>query len=99
MKIDYVRSGGLAGMRQGFSASSDSLSADARNQLLQLVQSSRFFDQPEVVKPDEMGADRFEYRITVEGDQGTRTIRVAEGAVPAELQPLITWLVQNSRHG
>lgn len=99
MKIDYVRSGGLAGMRQGFSVSSDSLSPDARNQLVQLVQSSRFFDQPAVIKPGEMGADRFQHKITVEGDQGSHTVQVVDGSVPAELQPLVTWLANNSRRG
>jgi Emfourin len=98
MKIEYVRSGGLAGMRQAFSASSESLSAEERNQLAQLVQSSRFFDQPEVVRPDPTGADRFQYRISVESDQGTHTVQVSEGSVPTELQPLINWLINTSRH-
>jgi hypothetical protein len=97
MKIEYVRSGGLAGLRQSYSASSDALSADEQSQLSQLIEDSRFFDQPEMIGTGGSGADRFQYRISVEDDGRSHTVQVGEDAVPAELRPLISWLANASR--
>jgi hypothetical protein len=38
------------------------------------------------------GADQFQYKISINSGQQTHEVQVDQGAVPAELQPLIAWL-------
>lgn len=97
MNIQFVRSGGFAGIRQSFSASSESLSAEQQKSLSELIQAARFFDQPEVMESSGAGADRFNYRISVEGEQGSHTVDVDEAAIPQEMRPLIAWLTTASK--
>jgi hypothetical protein len=97
MKIQFVRSGGFGGIRQSFSASSESLPADEHERLNELIQTARFFDQPALIESSGAGVDRFKYRISVEGEQGNHTVDVDEAAIPQEMRPLITWLTSASK--
>ena len=57
-----------------------------------LVEAAHFFEQPAVLRSSVPGADRFQYRISVETGQLKHTVQVDEAAVPHQLQPLIAWL-------
>ena len=97
MNIQFVRSGGFAGIRQSFGASSESFPAEEQKRLSELVQTARFFDQPAVIASPNSGADRFRYKISIEGDQGNHTVDVDEAAIPQEMKPLIAWLTTASK--
>ena len=60
--------------------------------MTELVEAARFFELPAVMRSPAPGADRFQYKISVETGELAHTVQVDEAAVPAELQPLIAWL-------
>lgn len=92
MKIRFERSGGFAGIPLQRNVSSDALPAEERNKLAELIETAHFFELPPLLRATEPGADRFQYKISVETEQGEHTVQVDEAAVPAPLQPLISWL-------
>jgi hypothetical protein len=92
MRIDFERSGGFAGISRTYSFSSDQMPAEEGRKVADLVEASGFFGLPPVIHATEPGADRFQYKITVESEQGSHTVQVDEGAVPSGLQPVISWM-------
>ena len=76
----------------------DSLPAEEALRLKELLKESNFFDLPGRLMSAGVQADRFTYRLTVESDQGTRSVEAAESAVPGEMRPLLEWLTRNSLH-
>ncbi len=92
MHIQFERSGGIAGIRLTHSVSSEVLPAEEEKKLAELVEAARFFELPATMRAMEPGADRFQYKISVETEQGKHTVQVDEVAVPAQLQPLLAWL-------
>jgi hypothetical protein len=61
------------------------------------VDAARFFDLPAVIASPTPGADRFQYKITVEAEGRRHTVEVGEAAVPGNLQPLIQRLITLAR--
>jgi hypothetical protein len=92
MHIQFERTGGIAGIRLTHSVSSEVLPAEEKKKLTELVEAARLFELPAMMRATEPGADRFQYKISVETEQGKHTIQVDEAAVPAQLQPLLAWL-------
>ena len=100
--VEYERSGGITGQTvrlviqdngsAHLYARADSTTvavpADTLARLKSLLQSIRFDTLRAEYRPSQAGADRYEYVITHRG----RSVRCQDGAVPAELQPLITAL-------
>lgn len=97
MQIQFERSGGFAGLRLAHSVSSEALPAEDGKKLKELVEGARFFELPATIRATEPGADRFQYKISVEAEQGKHTVQVDEAAVPAQLQPLLSWLKTAAR--
>ncbi len=97
MQIQFQRTGGIAGITQRYSVSPESLPDDDRRKLMELIANAHFFDQPAELRKAGPGADKFQYKISIESDQGSHEIRVDQGAAPAELQPLIAWLQAAAR--
>jgi len=92
IQIQFERSGGFAGIRQSHSISSDTLSPEEENKIIGLIETAHFFDLPPVLRSTQPGADRFQYKISVQSEQRQHTVQVDEAAVPAELQPFLAWL-------
>ena len=100
--VEYERSGGITGQtvklviqdngsaRLYTRADSTTLAvgADTLERLKSLLQSIRFDTLRADYRPSQAGADLYEYVITHRG----RSVRCQDGAVPAELQPLVTTL-------
>lgn len=100
--VEYERSGGITGQtvrlviqdngsaRLYARADSATLAvgADTLERLKSLLQGIRFDTLRADYLPPHAGADRYQYVITHRG----RSVRCQDGAVPAELQPLITTL-------
>ena len=94
MRVDLVRTGGVAGMRRASRIASDTLTEDDARELTRLVDASRFFDLPGRIDHADTDGDRFRYAITIDDGLRSHTVEVAEAAVPAALRPLVAWLTR-----
>ncbi|MGD2167120.1 MAG: hypothetical protein PVF63_03370 [Gammaproteobacteria bacterium] len=98
MKIRLERTGGFAGMTRTVEVDVDALSEDERTAVTALIQNADFFALPsEVTSTAPAGADRFNYRITVESASGTHTVEATEASAPDSLAPLIEWVNRNAQ--
>src|ERR1700758_5456815 len=97
MRIVLERSGGFAGIRQTNSVSTDQMPAEEARQVANLVAGAGFYELPSEIRSNAPGADRFQYKITVESERGTHMVQVDEAAVPPRLQPLLDWLKSFAR--
>ena len=91
IRIDFTKSGGIAGFRWTTKVDSTTLSAEEAQKLAKRIADARFFDLPEQFPPSGT-ADGFGFTITVEMNGMKHTVNVDEQKVPAELKPLIEWL-------
>ncbi len=97
MKASFERTGGFAGLRMAVTIESESLAPEERSRLAENLASGRFFDLPAKLTSPPGGADRFQYRITVEEPGRKHTVEFGEAAAPEELQPLIQQLTRLAR--
>src|ERR1700676_3279526 len=97
MRILFKRSGGFAGISQTKSISTDQMPAEEAQKVTSLVQQAGFFALPPVIESTQPGADRFQYQISVDGEQGAHSVQVDESAVPPSLQPLLDWMKNSAR--
>lgn len=89
MIIRVERSGGFTGIGQRSVIDTDQLDPQESQELLDLVESSGFF-QTALDKASAQGTpDRFNYSITVEDGQRRRTVEMNENDIPPEWQPLV----------
>jgi hypothetical protein len=96
VRVHFERTGGLAGRRIEVFVDSDSLPPTQVKRLQTLLVQSHFFDLPLELRSSLEGADRFQYRVTVEADNQSHTVEAGEAAVPETMWPLLDWL---TRHG
>jgi hypothetical protein len=97
MRIFFERTGGFASIKLQRTLDSSELAAGEAKRLDSLLKKSRFFELPARLESASPGADRFHYKLTVEDDQGVRTVEASDASVPVELRPLIDWLTSLSR--
>jgi hypothetical protein len=99
MRIDFVRSGGFAGILLSARIDLEKLSPDESATLERLINEANFFDLPEQIKPASPMPDRFEYQVTVSSSQRTHTVTVSESLVTEPLRPLLENLTELARTG
>lgn len=92
MQIQFVRSGGFAGLNLSATVDTDSLMPDEAQSLRDELNAAQFFSLPSTLEGSSLGADRFQYDITVDDAGRTHSVTVGEAAVPDSLQPLILHL-------
>lgn len=98
MKIHFERSGGFAGMTMNVDIDPHALSSTEREVLMTHVSNAEFFALPTaIVDPSSTGADRYNYRITIESSDRTHTVECTDGSAPASLTPLLEWLNDSAR--
>jgi hypothetical protein len=97
MKVTLERSGGFGGISQTNNISTDQMPEKEAREVAALVEEAGFFGLPSVIHSTEQGADRFQYKITVESERGVHTVQVDEAAVPPGLQPLLNWMKNSAR--
>ncbi len=97
MKIQFERTGGVAGLRLTATVHSGTLSPEEARKVQEMVQEARFFELPSTLLPAQPGADRFQYKVTVETKERRHTVEIAEGAAPPRLRPLLDWLTAQAR--
>ncbi len=99
MQIEFVRSGGFAGINLVARVNLEKLAPDEAAALEQKINDAGFFDLPAQIKPASRGADLFEYSLTVSSPPRTHTVVVSETVVPEKLRPLIDHLTALARTG
>jgi hypothetical protein len=92
MHVKIQRTGGFAGLTTTKSIDTASLPAPEIDRLEQMLESAHFFELPALI-PSTPQPDRFEYQITVERNGEKHSVTAAEPALPAELKPLVDWLM------
>jgi len=85
MKIQVERSGGFAGMRLKVAVDTDLLAPQEKRDVEALAETARR-SQISSANP---GADRFQYRITIEDQGATETIETGEAGMPEPLQAFV----------
>ena len=95
LRVHFERTGGLAGRRIEVFVDSDSLPPTQAKRLQTLLAQSHFFDLPVELRSGPQGADRFQYRVTVEADSQSHTVEAGEAAVPEYMWPLLDWLARH----
>jgi hypothetical protein len=97
MKINFQRSGGLAGMLVQLSIDTGSLPPDKADHLHNSVKKANFFDLPARLDSPIDASDQFQYVITVEQGNRRHTVEASDGAAPATLWPLLRELTLLAR--
>lgn len=93
MRVEYLRSGGFAGLQLTTVVDTEQLVADEASNLEKMVNECDFFAQPGQIRAaGPSGADRFEYRLTVTMETRSHTVVVGEAALPDTFRPLIDYL-------
>lgn len=98
MKIRFERSGGFAGLMTNVDIDAESLPEAERQAFMAHVSKAEFFTlPPRIADSSNAGADRYNYRITIESNGRAHTVECTDGSAPASLVPLIDWLNNNAR--
>src|SRR5215813_7204092 len=96
MQIDFERSGGFAGMTIRTTVNTDTLPADEAKELGQLVSASNFFSlNPQPTRG--MGADQFNYKLTIQVEELNHTVEATDSTMPPSLKPLVDKLMAMAR--
>lgn len=96
-KIKFVRSGGFAGVTLSSELDPGALPEDEAEQAQKLIDEARLFEQPKQIKLRSPMPDRFEYKLTIQEKGKRRTIVVGDQSTPANLKPLIEYLLTRAR--
>jgi hypothetical protein len=97
VKIEFCRTGGIAGTRLTATLDTTKLPLREAARLRRLLSAACFFDQPPSLKSSTSGADRFQYLVTVEEGDRRKKVEIDESCVPRTFQPLIDYLLDSCR--
>jgi hypothetical protein len=97
MRIQFRRSGGVAGMTFATTVETDSLAPQDAEHVARLVDDAGFFDLPARLPSRPGTADECEYEITVETEGRTHAVVTRDTGAPASLIPLLDWLNRAAR--
>ncbi len=92
MQIEFIRSGGFAGIRLTANLDTGQMPAEQASTLQNLVTQAGFFNLPDRIVSQSPGVDRYVYSLTVSAEQGKHTVTVSETVVPDQLRPLLDYL-------
>lgn len=92
MKIHFERSGGLAGRTIRKIIDSNALPPEEAKKLHEMVQAAQVLKLPKCLKQATQGADRFEYTLIFELEEGRHAVELDDAAAPPSLRPLLAWL-------
>jgi hypothetical protein len=95
MRIFFERTGGLAGIKLKGTLDSSTLPLREAHRLQRLLKQSGFFDLPPILESEKPGADRFNYRVTVETEEEKHTVEAAEAAIPGPMRPFLDFLTRS----
>jgi hypothetical protein len=93
MRIALERTGGFAGMKIVTALDEASLTPRQALRLHRLLDESRFFELPARLEAQAPRPDLFHYRLTVENENGVRTVQASEETLPPKMRPLVDWIL------
>ena len=97
-RIDFVRSGGLAGLSLAASVDASTLDPEAAAAVRDALDRVDLGALSQQGRRAPSAPDRFQYDITVTTDDGrSQTVTLEESDVPGELRPLIDALMPLAR--
>jgi hypothetical protein len=99
MKVYFESSGGLAGMYRSATIDTDSGNSEDEKKLRDLITDSDFFNLPSESRPKPGSADYLGYKITVESEGLSHTVRTNDTTLPPRLFPLISFLQSKAKIG
>jgi hypothetical protein len=101
MRVIFQSEGGVAhfpGLSRPVTIEDDQLPEQAAEELRQLIEAARLFDQPAQVGSTARGAaDYRQYTITVEADGRRHTVRLIEPIEDPALQRLVRFLQEQAK--
>ena len=95
MKIVFKQTGGFAGLQKVVELDCDEIPDQEAAHIKTLISRASFFDieQPSVnAMPDQEN-----YTLSVESNDGSRTMHLSKSNVPDTLQPLVGFLVKRAK--
>jgi len=95
MRVLFERTGGFAGKKLEGLLDSSNLSVSQARRLKELLKQSGFFQLPSALESSHPSADHFNYRVTVETEEGKHTIEAGETAIPSSMRPLLDFIVRS----
>jgi hypothetical protein len=100
MKVYFESSGGLAGMHTSAVIDTDLGDSKDEKKIRDLITNSDFFNLPSESPRSKPGsADYLGYKITVESEGLSHTVRTNDTRLPPKLFPLITFLQSKAKIG
>ncbi len=97
MKVEFVRTGGVAGVRLTATLDTEMLPPEETDRLRRLIAAASFFEQPTSRQSPIREADRFQYRVTVEDGDRVKKVEMNESSVPEACRPLLDYLIDSAR--
>jgi hypothetical protein len=97
MQIQFIRSGGFAGMTFTATIDTDSLPEGERDRICQLVEDAKFFSLPAILVEPNPQPDGITYEVTIEHEGRSHTVSTSDEAAPSTLVPLLDWLNRAAR--
>src|SRR5882672_97420 len=97
MRVRFERSGGFAGITLSGEFDSANLPPEQTAELNRLIEESRFFELPAVMRTTQAGADRFQFTVSVDTGAQKHSIEFDEKSAPENLRPLLKWLMDAQR--
>jgi hypothetical protein len=95
MNIDFLRTGGIAGVRLSLALDTHDLPEEDAGRIRRLVEASGFFDLDPHEARTAPAPDRFEYRLAIRSEVwGTRELLLSESSIPDEVRPLLEHLTE-----
>lgn len=95
MRIEFIRSGGIAGVTLKASVDTGKLPPAQGAELERLVRAIDFGRLPR--RPSGPGADRFQYDLTILDGKRRQAVSFNEGQLTAEVRPLVNRLVEMAK--
>ena len=95
MRIQFERTGGVAGMKLAATIDSDSLPAAEAQQLTELADAANLLNAADDTGGG--GADRFQYKLVVESEGRTKTIRISDASASESMTDLLDWHAEVAR--
>ncbi len=94
ISISFERSGGFAGISLRASMDTAQLSSEESTEVTKLIGRVDLDRCAHTSSPSDRASDQFQYDLVITCGNKRHELSLAEGAVPAELRPLLNLLVQ-----
>lgn len=97
MKIHFERTGGFAGINIRSTIDTATLSLKEAEQVRKWIEEASFFNLPDSITGTTPGADQFQYKLTVEDRERSKSCLIGERSIPEGLRALIQYLLGVAR--